>query len=228
VTADLHAGRPGVGPAHPFYDQPRATIMARQRKARAWPVGDWQAILDRCDRVAAGTAGWRTEPGAEGQPEPEAADERSPAGLLDRMEHEGVLAAAWRAVWRVGLAPELTVPQLRAILAGLQEDDRAMLQEDVAQPAPGPGKGRAICTGASVIGYGFWRAGGRVASVAQVDRFDRQVCRAANQRLGRRDAVGRYFWAWYGTRPGAVVNVELGQEVRQTLAERGVGDRRAG
>lgn len=118
----------------------------------------------------------------------------------------------WRRVWRVGFAPGLSTPGLRALRDGLAIDDPAIAQG--ASVSPAEGEVASTCA----VGYCAWR-GDDCRMAAEVEAHFIRACLAADTRLGCAGA-SRWFLNWFDDGPRDVVFRCLLAEVDLVLARR--------
>lgn len=73
----------------------------------------------------------------------------------------------WRETWRAGIAPQMTTPALRRLLAGLEIDDPALVQGVTTIPAFDERTAEAPCVGGCAVGYALARE--RPRTVGEVE-----------------------------------------------------------
>ena len=66
----------------------------------------------------------------------------------------------WRKVWRAGIAPQLSVCELAALRAGLDQDDACLLQGATTFPPPLHGVEDWPVEGACALAYCGWQGVG--------------------------------------------------------------------
>ena len=125
---------------------------------------------------------------------------------------------SWRYVWREGFAPGLPVDALRALEAGLKDDDRAILQGQATNPLPlGQFNGFELQGGDPIV-YALWKAGA-VATVGEAEQAFATACFEADARLGG-PAECRYFLHWCDDAPRHELRRELVAEIKRELKRR--------
>lgn len=125
---------------------------------------------------------------------------------------------AWRHVWRVGFAPQLSTAALEAVRDGLVNDDPAMLQGRTTEPPPLACVRDFPACGACLVGYAGWKAE-NLATVGEVEEFFARTCFVADERL-QESAGCRFFLNWFDETPRGEVIAALLPEVERSLAMR--------
>ena len=122
----------------------------------------------------------------------------------------------WRYVWRRGIVPQLTLPELVALREALQKDDPSLLQAATTSPPPLQSVQEWPCEAACPLGYAGWRGEG-LETVRDVEEHFARLCFDCDQALGEPAGVRGFLDWWDGTpRPEAVR--ELLTEVELALA----------
>lgn len=124
---------------------------------------------------------------------------------------------SWRTVWRVGVAPQLSVAGLEALAAALESDDPELLQAQTTDPPPGI-RGDNPCEGACLIGYAGWQGDG-LTTAGEVEEFFAEACYRADQAL-KEPAGCRWLLNWFDETPRDEMRRLLLPEVRLALAGR--------
>jgi hypothetical protein len=123
----------------------------------------------------------------------------------------------WREVWRLGIAPELSLDCLWALERGLDTDDPELIQGGIVLPVQmdwGDLPVEASCP----IGYAGWK-GNAIVTVEGVETFFKRVIDGANRRMA--DPQAAYWFAtWVDDTPRADMRRELLAEVRLAIAGR--------
>jgi hypothetical protein len=124
----------------------------------------------------------------------------------------------WRAVWRQGLAPLLSTPELAVLRDALAGDDPALLQGQTTQPRSLPVGGNYAPEAACLLGYAGWKARG-LHGVAEVEEYFTRLCWECDRRVG--DLKASYdFLGAYDSWPRGQMRFELLPEVEAELARR--------
>jgi hypothetical protein len=125
---------------------------------------------------------------------------------------------SWRAVWREGFAPNLSLHGLEALREALAIDDPRLIQGATTTPPP------LMCVqdwpveAACALGYCGWQ-GERLDTVGEVEEFFARCCMQADHRLGEAAAC-RWFLNWFDDTPRDEMRAELLGEVERAIAER--------
>lgn len=123
---------------------------------------------------------------------------------------------SWRKVWREGLAPLLTDPQLEVLLAGLRADDPALIQNQTTEPMAFDCGLKSRCEGGCLIAYPIWKGG--VENVVNVaEAFERTV-----DRVDRACGLGMCseLLDWYDGSSRDIVIAEMLPEVQLEIEKR--------
>jgi hypothetical protein len=123
---------------------------------------------------------------------------------------------SWRKVWRVGLAPNLSVAGLEALHAALMDNDDRLLQGASTSPPALDVLADADVEAACALCYAAWRGDGHNC-IGDVAREFARVCQAADAALGEPAGV-RVFLDWYDLTPRSEVRRLLREEVARALA----------
>jgi hypothetical protein len=128
---------------------------------------------------------------------------------------------SWRIVFRKGLAPLLTVPQLEALREALRTDDPRLLQGCTTTPPPLQCVRDWLVEAACL--FGFCGVAGRwgEATVGEAEQAFAALCYAVDQAIGE-PAAGRWLMNWYDETPRAEMIAALFPEVERELARRAV------
>jgi hypothetical protein len=127
-------------------------------------------------------------------------------------------SAAWRRVWRLGIAPKLKTVGLLALHRALVTGDPELVQGIVMEPAPFGHLGGFPVSAACAVAYAGWK-GVRLETVAEVEDFFARVCSYADQALGEPAAI-RYFMDWFDETPAELMRPALLAEVTAELCRR--------
>src|ERR1051325_4104826 len=92
---------------------------------------------------------------------------------------------AWRAVWRRGIAPQLSTKGLLCLKTALQTDDPALIQGATTTPPALQCVQDWPVQAACLIGYPGWKGDGLV-TVAQVEERFADLCEKADEAIGER------------------------------------------
>jgi hypothetical protein len=125
---------------------------------------------------------------------------------------------SWRKVWRDGLAPHLSTPDLEALRRALKEDDWRLLQGATTTPPPLHCVQDWPVEAACVLGYCGWQGDG-LETVGEVEEYFARLCFEVDQVLGE-PAACRWFLNWFDETPRAEMRAQLLPEVERTLEER--------
>lgn len=123
----------------------------------------------------------------------------------------------WRIVWRDGIAPNLPVDGLRALLKALVEDDKALVQGRMCSPPVYKGFENQLIVAACAISYPGWCSGMR--TVGELEKFIGKICDAADKKF-EEPAACRYFINWFDSSPREVMRRELIPEVQLEISKR--------
>jgi hypothetical protein len=127
---------------------------------------------------------------------------------------------SWRAVWRKGIAPQLSREGLASLRDALRRDDARLLQGATTSPPP------LMCVqdwpldGCDAVAWCYWRGGDGLATVGAVEEAFARACFECDQKLGE-PAACRWFRNWYDEAPRDEVRRELLAEVELALAGAG-------
>lgn len=125
---------------------------------------------------------------------------------------------AWRRTWREGFAPEMPAKGLEALRLALAGNDPRLIQRSNIWPWVGEDDGRTTApTAACAVCYCGWQGG--LETVAAVEDFFGEACKAADLRLGEPSAVRR-FLNWWDDEPWEYVRREMLAEAGRELALR--------
>lgn len=122
----------------------------------------------------------------------------------------------WRRVFRDGIAPQLPLPALEALRAGLLHND-PRLRPGLTIDAGGFGVVQACA-----IGYGAWKGVG-LRTPAEVECFFNDVCNRADELLGRPGACAPFI-TWFDGHRREFVFPLLLTEVNRAIACRAAGE----
>lgn len=125
---------------------------------------------------------------------------------------------SWRTVWRVGLAPTLSVAGLEALRDALRDDDKRLLQGATTQPPPLMLVQDWPCEGGCAVSLPGWLGDG-LETVGEVEEHFARSCFECDQLTGDPGSV-RWFLNWYDDTPRPEVRRELLAEVEKALSER--------
>src|SRR5207237_9835355 len=106
---------------------------------------------------------------------------------------------AWQRVWHEGIAPQLSLASLRALVSALQSDDPTLVQGATTVPPPLQTVQDWPVEAACALAFAGWQGQGLV-TVGQVEEFFARVCYEADQRLGE-TAACRWFLNWIDETP---------------------------
>ena len=126
---------------------------------------------------------------------------------------------SWRRVWRVGLAPLLSVEALAALRKALVEDDQRLIQGATSSPPPIPAYEDFPCGGCCLLGYLGWQGEG-LETVGEVGSFFAAMCYRIDQRVGEPSGV-RWLLNEYDEWPRDTMRAMLLPEVDLALSNRG-------
>jgi hypothetical protein len=130
----------------------------------------------------------------------------------------------WRNTWRVGLAPLLSLEQLRVLRQGLLNNDPRIIQGATTEPPPIQAlqdweveKCDALCFGFAFEGVGADAKSDK--TVAEVEEWFARSCFQIDQALGE-PAGCRHFLNWWDEKPRELVFEELLLEVTVLIDQR--------
>src|SRR5262245_8652138 len=92
------------------------------------------------------------------------------------------MTEACRTVWRMGVAPLLSLEQLQALRQGLAADDPCLLQGLTCDPPhyhASDWPAQACCA----LAYAAWRADPDINTVDEVEKWFAKMCGAIDKRL---------------------------------------------
>ena len=118
---------------------------------------------------------------------------------------------SWRKVWRNGFAPQLSIPALIALEAGLKGDDPRIIQGATSCPPA------LLCVkdwtieGADLLGFALWFGKG-LETVGELETEWAELCFNADQ-LIQETAGCRWFLNWFDDTPRDVMRREMLAEV---------------
>ncbi len=125
---------------------------------------------------------------------------------------------SWRKVWRVGIAPQLSIAALQSLAKALRDDDQRLIQGATTSPPPLASVQEWPVEAACALGFCGWQ-GESLETVAEVEEFFARTCFEADQRLGEPAAV-RFLLNWFDNTPRDEMRRELLVEVERSLDER--------
>jgi hypothetical protein len=125
---------------------------------------------------------------------------------------------SWRNVWRVGLAPLLSMESLEALRQALETDDPRLVQGVTCRPPPLECVRDWPVEAADAIAFCGWQGDGR-ETVAEVEEFFARVCFEIDRQMGE-PAAYRWFLNWFDDTPRDEMRRELIAEVQRSLAGR--------
>jgi hypothetical protein len=126
----------------------------------------------------------------------------------------------WRVVWRQGLAPLLSTPELVVLRDALAGDDPALLQGMTSQPPALKVCGDFAPEGACLLGYAGWRGLG-LATVGEVEAYFGFLCYECDRHLNDLKASCEFLNVYDGW-PRDRMRFELLPEVEAEMARRDV------
>jgi len=137
---------------------------------------------------------------------------------LERLCAATLAAPTWQRVWREGIAPQLNVTGLTALLDALREDSPRLIQGATVEPPPLPACADWPVECACVLGYALWH-GERLKTVADLERRFAEVCAECDRRMGEPASV-RWLLNWADETPRVEMRLALATEVNRALARR--------
>lgn len=126
---------------------------------------------------------------------------------------------SWQKVWRMGLAPLLSVEGLEALQGALQSDDPRLMQGATTTPPPLQCVQDWPVEAACALGFCGWQGDG-LETVAEVEEYFARMCFEVDQRLGE-PAACRWFLNWFDDTPRNEMRKLLLAEVQSELQRRG-------
>lgn len=120
----------------------------------------------------------------------------------------------WRQVWRDGLAPQLPLAGLRALLVALREDDPRLIQGVSYQPPASFSRGDEAVSGACAICFAGWRNG--IGTVDEICDFFTEICEVSDAKY-QEPVLSRYFINWFDATPREVMRREMIPEVELAI-----------
>lgn len=125
---------------------------------------------------------------------------------------------SWRKVWREGVAPSLSTPELEVLQQALVADDKRLLQGATTSPPPMMAVQNWPVEAACAIGFCGWQAED-LDTVAEVEEYFAKKCWEIDQRLGQH-AGCKWFLYWFDETPREEMRPALLEEVGQSLKAR--------
>ena len=125
----------------------------------------------------------------------------------------------WQEAFLRGVAPQFSARSLTAMLAALERDDRALIQNATVRPSPLSGLSQDVpCNHTCAIGY-LAQTEYNLATNSQVlDAFGLALYQA-DVYLGEVSAV-RFFLNWYDDTPRDQMRAALAETIRGELDSR--------
>lgn len=127
----------------------------------------------------------------------------------------------WRKVWRNGVVPLVTVPQLQRLLIALVHDYPSLIQGTTTVPPPLYEVIDWDCEGCCGLSYMGWDEERKL--VGQVEDFFARLCFEIDKRL-QEPAACRYFINWFDDTPRNQMREKLAQEIRYNICAVGMVD----
>ncbi len=125
---------------------------------------------------------------------------------------------AWRRVFRIGLAPILSIEGLEALAKALREDSPQLIQGATSSPPPLECCMTWDVEGACLIGLAYWLGDGLVTVEEVCEAFNR-TCDAIDRAMGEPAAV-RYLLCFFDDTPRMTMRGDLLPEVERAIAQR--------
>ena len=126
--------------------------------------------------------------------------------------------SAWQYAWRVGIAPQLSTPELQALLRALQDDAPELVQGMATDPPPLKlTQNKPIEAGCAVCLAAWW--GSDLETSGEIEKRYREVIERADvlcQPVGR----ANHFLDWFDSTPRQTMRVALMREVECVLNQR--------
>lgn len=129
----------------------------------------------------------------------------------------------WRAVWRKGIAPQLSMGGLQALRQALLTDDPRLLQGCTTSPTPLACVMDWPVEGACAVSLPGWLGDG-FNLVGKCEEHFAKVCFECDQVLGEPGVI-RHFLNWFDNSPREEMRRELLFEVDWELALRSGGEK---
>jgi hypothetical protein len=128
---------------------------------------------------------------------------------------------SWRKVWRNGVVPLVTVPQLQKLANALEHDFSSLIQGATTLPPPLQSYADWPCQGCCGLSYLGWNE--ERTTVAEVEEFFARLCFDVDKRLGE-SAACRYFLNWFDETPQDEMRIKLAEEIRYNICYVGMVD----
>jgi hypothetical protein len=126
---------------------------------------------------------------------------------------------AWRQVWRVGLAPQISTAGLEALRSALIADDSRLIQGSTTTP---PSMGVYVqdwpVESACALGYCGWKGEG-LQTVGQIENYFSDLCYKADRESAECGST-KHFLEWFDCTGRVYVFRELLPEVERELSQR--------
>lgn len=123
---------------------------------------------------------------------------------------------AWRRVWRLGLAPQLSERTLELLARALVRDDPVLLQGATTSPPPLQCVQDWPVEAAEPVAFALWQGNG-LTTVGEVEAAWAQATYLCDLATGD-PASYRWFANWWDEMPRQIVRAQLMAEVNRTLA----------
>lgn len=120
----------------------------------------------------------------------------------------------WRNVWRRGIAPQLPLAGLRALLTALVEDDPRLVQALTCVPTPLSINADRPIERACAVCFAGWNNG--IGNVGDLTEFFDETCSTADSQFDE-PAKCRYFLNWFDDTPREIMRRELIPEVELAI-----------
>jgi hypothetical protein len=124
----------------------------------------------------------------------------------------------WKQVWRMGFAPLLSTPGLKALAEALRGDDGRLLQGATTTPPPLQCVQDWPVEAACGVGYCGWQ-GDHLETVAEVEGYFARVCGKVDAVIGEPASCG-HFLDWFDGTSREEMRRELLKEVELVLQQR--------